>query len=87
MAELANAATRLPGPQAGAVFVLDRGKGHGHVGIVEVLGPLPGQITSVEPDTNGAGSATGDAWGRHSWEPDSGDRGELVGWFDFGLAP
>lgn len=85
MAEQAPAACRLDGPAPGAVFVLNRGKGRGHVGIVEAVGPLAGQITSVEPDTNASFSTTGDAWGRHTWEPESGERGVLVGYYDFGV--
>lgn len=87
MTELAPPQCKLAGPDIGAVFVLDRGKGRGHVGIVEAVGPLSGQVTSCEPDTNAAFSTTGDAWGRHTWEPDSGDRGTVVAWLDFGALP
>ena len=89
MASLAPIASHLDAPEPGAVFILDRGKGRGHVGIVEAVGPLTGQVTTVEPDTNAAGSTRGDAWGRHTWEPDDKNpetkRGDLVGWFDFGV--
>jgi hypothetical protein len=94
LAERAPSSCRLAAPQPGAVFVLDRGKGRGHCGWVEAVhvdgqpGPLPGQIVTCEPDTNSAGSTTGDAWGRHTWSPtDDHGRGELVGWFDFGVSP
>lgn len=88
MAERAPPWTRLDGPRPGAVGILKHKDGHsGHVVQCEYVGPLPGQVTTCEGDTNAAGSSTGDAAGRHSWEPDSGDRGELLGWFDFGLQP
>ena len=90
MAAEAPAACKLAGPAPGAVFILDRGHGHGHVGVVEVLGPLPGQITTVEPDTNASVSTTGDAWGRHTWEPGAtgpDSRGTVVGYYDFGVTP
>jgi hypothetical protein len=87
MATLAPSWTRLDGPRPGATGVIDRGQGKGHIVICESLGPLPGQITSCEGDTNAAGSTTGDAAGRHLWEPDTGDRGTILGWFDFGNQP
>ncbi len=88
MAERAPPWTRLSGPQPGAVGVLKHRDGHtGHVVMCEYVGPLPGQITSVEGDTNGAGSSTGDAAGRHTWEPGKDDRGTVLGWFDMGLQP
>lgn len=89
-ASLAPSWCRLAGPRPGAWFILNRGHGKGHVGVCESLGPLPGQVTSCEPDTNGAGSTTGDAAGRHTWEPDAtgpDKRGDVEGWYDWGLQP
>jgi len=76
------ARTQLPAP--GDVFVLDKGKGHGHVGFVLTASPDGRTLTTVEPDTNSAGSTTGDAWGTHLWAPADGMRGKLVGFLDFG---
>lgn len=91
MAERAPSWCRLDGPQPGAVGILKHADGvHGHVVMCEHVGPLPGQVTTVEGDTNGAGSSTGDAAGRHSWEPAApppDSRGTLLGWWDFGLQP
>jgi hypothetical protein len=71
-------------PSPGDVFVLDRGGGgHGHVGFVELV-EAGGVLTTVEPDTgNRALSATGDAWGRHTWDPAEGARGVLLGFLTF----
>ena len=70
-------------PQPGAVFVLDHGDGHGHVGFVEAVN-ADGTITTVEPDTtNHDLSTTGDAWGRKTWNPADGRRGQLVGYLVF----
>lgn len=72
---------------AGCVFVLDRGGGRGHVGFVQSVAN-GGVLTTIEPDTaNHELSATGDAWGRHDWDPAEGKRGALVGYLDFGAAP
>ena len=71
-------------PEPGAVFVLDKGKGKGHVGFVASVSPDGLTITTVEPDTNAAGSTTGDAWGEHLWAPADGARGRLVGYLVFG---
>lgn len=90
MAALAPAWCKLSGPRPGAWFILDRGHGKGHVGVCEYIGPLPSQVTTCEPDTNGAGSSTGDAAGRHSWDPDAvgpHSRGTIVGRYDWGLQP
>jgi len=75
------ARTQLPEP--GAVFVLDHGKGKGHVGFVSAVSPDGLTITTVEPDTNASGSTTGDAWGEHLWAPADGARGRLVGYLVF----
>lgn len=72
----------LPAP--GDVFVLDHGKGRGHVGFVASVSPDGQSITSVEPDTNAAGSTTGDAWGERFWRPSDGARGVLVGYLELG---
>lgn len=74
--------TQLAAP--GDVFVLDRGKGHGHVGFVASVSPDGRTIVSIEPDTNAAGSTTGDAWGERFWHPADGVRGRLVGYLNFG---
>lgn len=75
----APAAARVQEPEPGAVFVLDRGKGRGHVGFV--LTASDHAITTVEPDTaNTTLSATGDAWGQHLWSPADGVRGTLLGY-------
>lgn len=93
LADRAPVHTRLAAPRPGAVFVFDRGRGRGHTGFVEYVhapgqpGPLPGQIVTVEPDTNAAGSTTGDAWGRHTWNPSDGSRGTNVRFFDLGISP
>lgn len=76
------ARTQLPAP--GDVFVLDRGKGRGHVGFVASVSPDGQSITSCEPDTNAAGSTTGDAWGERFWRPSDGVRGRLVGYLEMG---
>lgn len=68
----------------GDVFVLKHHDGiHGHVGFVLAVSPDGKTITSVEPDTNAAGSTTGDAWGQHLWAPADGARGRLVGYLEF----
>lgn len=89
MAAKAPAWCKLPGPQPGAVGILRHADGiHGHVVVCKVVGPLPGQVGTIEGDTNAAGSSTGDAMGEHPcWEPALGERGVLLGWFDFGLQP
>lgn len=76
--------TQLPAP--GDVFVVVHSDGiHGHCGIVEEVTPDGQTITSLEGDTNAAGSSTGDAMGRHPmWTPRDGKRGRLVGYLDFG---
>lgn len=76
------ARTQLPAP--GDVFVLDKGKGRGHVGFVLNVSPDGQTITSVEPDTNASGSTTGDAWGERFWKPREGGRGRLVGYLNLG---
>lgn len=75
------ARTQLPAPTD--VFVLDHGKGRGHVGFVLNVSPDGKTITTIEPDTNAAGSTTGDAWGQHLWQPADGTRGRLVGYLAF----
>lgn len=66
----------------GDVFVLDKGKGRGHVGFVLAVSPDGQTLTTVEPDTNAAGSTTGDSWGQHLWKPSDGVRGRLVGYLE-----
>lgn len=72
----------LPAP--GDIFVLDHGKGRGHVGFVASVSPDGQSITSCEPDTNAAGSTTGDAWGERFWKPSDGARGVLKGYLEIG---
>lgn len=85
LAAAAPAHCKLEAPRPGAVFVLEHADHvHGHCGIVETAWP-DGSVTSVEGDTSGAGSSTGDSWGRHTWNPADGRRGKLAGWFDFGV--
>lgn len=70
-------------PAPGFVFVLDKGHGLGHVGIVEeVVGD--GTVISIEGNTNAEGSREGDQVARHRWNPASGHRGKLVGYIDLG---
>lgn len=78
------AAARRVFPAPGFLFFMDRGKGRGHVGFVTaVLGG--GMIATLEPDTNAAGSTTGDAWGEHpGWAPADGARGTLLGYAELG---
>jgi hypothetical protein len=85
-AEMAPAYCRLPGPRPGAVGILRHRDGvHGHAVMCELAND-DGTVTTVEGDTNAAGSSRGDAWGRHeNWDPASGARGTLLGWWDFGL--
>lgn len=73
---------QLPAP--GDVFVVDHGKGRGHCGIVATVSPDGQSITSIEGDTNAAGSSTGDAMGEHFWQPSEGARGRLVGYLELG---
>ena len=70
----------LPAP--GDVFVLVHPDGiHGHCGFVESCSPGGDVITTIEGDTNAAGSSTGDAVGRHvEWTPADGKRGRLLGY-------
>jgi len=76
------ARTQLPAP--GDVFVLDKGKGRGHVGFVVTVSPDGKTIGSLEPDSSPAGSRTGDSWAEHPlWQPTDGARGRLVGFLEF----
>ena len=89
MAERAPSWTRLGGPRPGAVGILKHRDGHsGHVVQCEYVGPLPGQVTTVEGDTDGSGSSTGDAAGlAHLGARRVMTGGSYLGWFDFGLQP
>lgn len=83
---LADAACRSQTPAVGAVIVLDHGDGKGHVGFVEAVHD-DGSITSIEGNTNEAGSREGNAVARHSrWRPQDGKRGVLKGYLDFSRA-
>lgn len=73
---------QLPAP--GDVFVVAHHDGwSGHCGIIESVSPDGKTITSIEGDTNAAGSPTGDAMGRHTWTPGDGKRGKLLGYLAF----
>ena len=83
--ERALAAWRRAIPAPGDVFVVLHADGiHGHCGIVESVSPDGRTITSVEGDTDAAGSSTGDAMGRHTWTPADGARGLLLGYLELG---
>lgn len=78
---------KLPGPRPGAVGILEHADGvHGHAVQCEIA-HTDGSVVTVEGDTNGDGSSTGDAWGRHAWNPADGKRGRVLGWWDLGLQP
>lgn len=78
---------KLPGPRPGAVFILEHPDGiHGHAGIVDVAFS-DGSIRSCEGDTNAGGSLHGDHWGVNTWHPNSGKRGHVLGFWDFGIQP
>jgi hypothetical protein len=71
-------------PAPGFLFFIDRGKGRGHVGFVAEV-PGGGMITTLEPDTASVTlSATGDAFGYHTWAPADGARGTLLGYAELG---
>lgn len=72
---------RAPLPAPGDVFVLDHGQGLGHCGIVQAVSP-GGAVTTIEGNTNAAGSREGDCVATHVWDPRSGARGRLVAWLD-----
>ena len=55
----APADAQLIKPTVGSVFVVDHGKGHGHVGFVEAVGDS--LIYTIEGNTNSGGSSEGDA--------------------------
>jgi hypothetical protein len=80
--DTAPAGCKTDTPEPGAIFVLDRGHGKGHVGVVESASGA--FITTVEPDTSNTSlSATGDAWGSHTWSPADRARGVLLGYLVF----
>lgn len=68
-------------PAPGRVFIMDHGHGLGHCGIVVDVND-DGTVTTIEGDTDASGSRTGDAVGRHTWDPTDGSRGVLVGFLD-----
>lgn len=77
----ASSAAHAALPAPGDVFVLVHPDGiHGHCGFVESCSPGGDQVTTIEGDTNAAGSSTGDAVGRHTWTPGDGKRGRLLGY-------
>lgn len=73
-------------PNRGAIITMDHGKGKGHTGLVEEVHG-GGLITTIEGNTNRAGSRQGNAVARHTWRPGDGARGTLVGYIDFSLVP
>lgn len=75
-------------PAPGDVFVLDTGApgGAGHVGIIEAVSPDGRTLTTIEANTNSAGSREGDCVARHTWNPSVGSRGKLVGYLQLVLA-
>lgn len=73
--------TQLPAP--GDVFVLDHGGGLGHCGIVETVAPDGRTVTSLEGNSNEAGSREGTSVVRHTWKPGDGKRGTLLGYVSF----
>ena len=84
---LAPERARRPIAAPGDVFVLDTGDpgGFGHVGIVETVAPDGLTITTIEGNTNEAGSREGNAVARHErWRPTDGKRGRLVGYLSLG---
>jgi hypothetical protein len=72
---------RRTAPTLASVFVLAKGKGLGHVGIVEQIHG-DGRVTTIEGNTNAEGSREGDSVARHTWNPNDGKRGWLVGFLD-----
>jgi hypothetical protein len=76
---------RRPLPAPGDVFVLDKGHGLGHVGIVVTVGPAL-DVTTVEGNTGSDGGRDGDGVFTHTWKPRDGKRGVLLGWLDFAAA-
>jgi uncharacterized protein (TIGR02594 family) len=82
MWEKAESHQRRLTPTIGSVFVLAKGKGLGHVGIVEQIHE-DGRVTSIEGNTNAEGSREGDCVARHTWDPRTNKRGWLVGFLDF----
>lgn len=79
-------AHRVPLPFPGCVGILDTGDpgGYGHVFIVEAVAPDSLTISSLEGNTNAAGSREGDQVARHpSWRPSNGKRGKLMGFLSF----
>lgn len=84
--QLAPVEARRQLPAPGDVFVLDTGDpgGFGHVGIVESCSPAGDTVTTIEGNTNDAGSREGNAVARHTWKPKDGHRGALVGYLAFG---
>lgn len=76
------ARTQFPAP--GDIFVVEHANGwSGHCGIVESVSPSGQEITSIEGDSNPAGSSVGDQMARHTWTPADGKRGKLLGFLAF----
>jgi len=69
-------------PAPGRVFVMDHGRGLGHCGLVVGVNAPDCMVDTIEGDTDASGSRTGDAVGRHTWDPTDGSRGVLVGYLD-----
>lgn len=81
---MADPASRSQLPAPGDVFVVDHGNGLGHCGIVEAVSPSGDMVTTIEGNTNSAGSREGNAVARHTWNPRAGARGVLLGYVAFG---
>jgi hypothetical protein len=73
-------------PARGKIYVLDHGKGLGHVGIVELVN-ADGTISEVSGNTNKDGSRSGDSVWRHvGKDPAAIHGGHLLGYLDMDLA-
>lgn len=80
---LAPSWARFSGPSPGAIFVIDHGKGKGHVGFVEGVDPGGLDIYTIEGNTNDGGSREGDGVYRRKRA-----RAEVTcGYIDFGHRP
>jgi hypothetical protein len=85
---LADAATKVgfETPARGKIYVLDHGRGLGHVGIVELVN-TDGTISEVSGNTNKDGSRDGNCVWRHvGKDPAAIHGGHLLGYLDMDLA-
>jgi len=68
-------------PSPGMIYVVDHGRGQGHVGIVEAVDADAAggtQVTEISGNTNPVGSRTGNAVERHWWSLESARNGMPV---------